>query len=100
MFLVEQEGKRKAYIDVVRAGGGTVLEDWDLDQLIKYKPGSVEGGKAIRAHRDFHPQITSQIGFATQSLPGCLRPALFYLPDNFLIFVKSFSGIFIFFITV
>ncbi|XP_023342474.1 uncharacterized protein LOC111712162 [Eurytemora carolleeae] len=42
LFLVEQEGKRKAYIDVVRAGGGTVLEDWDLDQLIKYKPGPSE----------------------------------------------------------
>ena len=39
LFLLEQEGKRKAYIDVVRAGGGVVLEDWDIDNLLKYKPG-------------------------------------------------------------
>ena len=55
LFLVEQEGKRKAYIDVVRAGGGTVLEDWDLDQLIKYKPGKGRGRKGNPRTQSFRP---------------------------------------------
>ena len=39
LFLLEKEMQKAAYTDVIKAGGGTVLEDWDIDLLLKYKPG-------------------------------------------------------------
>ena len=39
MFLMENCKKRDAYIAVAKAGGATVLENWGIDELIKYKPG-------------------------------------------------------------
>lgn len=39
LFLMENDTKRSVYATVVRAGGGVVIDDWSLDDLLASKPG-------------------------------------------------------------
>jgi hypothetical protein len=39
LFLMENTVKRSVYANVVRAGSGSVVDSWSLDDLLTYKPG-------------------------------------------------------------
>lgn len=38
-FLMENKVKSSVYAQVVRAGGGFVIDTWSLDELLAFKPG-------------------------------------------------------------